>query len=253
VRADGTGGRLVIDNDLSDGGQRLLARLSADEPAENAALICADYPGTPPDQRRCRPPGRHDEQPVHSNSRRAADSREWSVAAARSVHALREVSSRMSISELRWTRTDARRSGEPALVSLRAAIALLESYEPFCAYTREAIARHDRDDAVSTSVIRTELGRVLRSPIVLNRGLREAVMARIRCEDTTMSEIAIRCGRLKCDARGNRSGETSWLARRIGLLPEGGQSAPTPWVHTDVLALIAREGLGIAPREVELG
>lgn len=253
MRADGTGGRLVIDRGVLDGGQRLLARLAADEPAENAALICAHYLDTPPERRRCRPPARHDELPHSPSSRRPASARDWSVSAAGCLHALRAVPSRMSIPELRWTRADPRRDGEPAPVSLRSAIALIESYEPFCTYTREAIARHERDDALSTSVIRTELARVLRSPIVLNRGLREAVLARISCEEMTMSEIAIRCGRLKCDARGNRSGETSWLARRIGLLPEGGQSAPTPWVHTDVLALIAREGLGIAPREVELG
>jgi hypothetical protein len=129
----------------------------------------------------------------------------------------------------------------------------VESYEPFCAHTREAVALHCGDSAVSTTVLRTELARVLRSPIVLNRGLREAVLTRIGRHETTMSEIAIRCGRLKRDARGNRCGETSWLARRIGLLPEGGQRVPTPWVHSDVLALIARDGLGIAPREVELG
>ncbi|HXB14644.1 MAG TPA: hypothetical protein VNV44_02760 [Solirubrobacteraceae bacterium] len=253
VRADGTGGRLVIDRDLLDGGQRLLARLSADEPIENAALICAHYLEAPPERRRCRPPARHDELPASPSRGRPADTGDWSVTTDGSLHALRAVPCRMSIPELRWTRAGARGNGEPAPVSLRSAIALLESYEPFCTYTREAIARHDRDNALSTSVIRTELARVLRSPIVLNRGLREAVMARISCEEMTMSEIAIRCGRLKCDAKGNRSGETSWLARRIGLLPEGGQSAPTPWVHTDVLALIAREGLGIAPREVELG
>jgi len=68
-----------------------------------------------------------------------------------------------------------------------------------------------------------------------------------------MSEIATRCGRRKLDANGNHSGETSWLARRIGILPEGGKSTPTPWVSSDVLALIARNGLGIAPREAELG
>jgi hypothetical protein len=67
-----------------------------------------------------------------------------------------------------------------------------------------------------------------------------------------MSEIAIRCGRVKRDSRGNESGETSWLARRLGMLPEGGHETPTPWVHSDVLALIARRGLGISPREVEL-
>jgi len=28
---------------------------------------------------------------------------------------------------------------------------------------------------------------------------------------------------------------------------------PTVWVHSDVLGLIARDGLGISPLEVELG
>jgi len=62
----------------------------------------------------------------------------------------------------------------------------------------------------------------------------------------------VRCGRVKRDRRGNVSGETSWLARRLGLLPEGGERVPTPWIHSEVLALIARRGLGLCPREVEL-
>jgi hypothetical protein len=90
------------------------------------------------------------------------------------------------------------------------------------------------------------------SPIVLNRALREAVLRAVETERLSMSEIAIRCGRVKRDRRGNEAGETSWLARRVGLLPEGGASAPTPWIHTDVLALIARRGLAISPREIEL-
>jgi hypothetical protein len=138
-------------------------------------------------------------------------------------------------------------------VSLRSAIGLLESYEPFCEHTMRGLSRYGKDPSVSCTSLQTELTRVQRSPIVLNRGLREAVLARVSRGETSMSEIAMRCGRLKRDAKGNRSGETSWLARRIGLLPEGGHRVPTPWVHTDVLALIAREGLGIAPREVELG
>jgi len=93
---------------------------------------------------------------------------------------------------------------------------------------------------------------VRESPIVLNRRLRETVLAAIGREGLSMSEIATRCGRIKRDSKGNESGETSWLARRLGLLPEGGQGAPTPWIHTDVLGLIARRGLGISPREVEL-
>jgi hypothetical protein len=56
---------------------------------------------------------------------------------------------------------------------------------------------------------------------------------------------------MKRDPRGNGSGETSWLARRVGLIADGGAS--NPWVHSDTLALIARDGLGVAPREVELG
>jgi hypothetical protein len=85
----------------------------------------------------------------------------------------------------------------------------------------------------------------------LNRGLREAVEREVRA-GMSMSEIATRCGRMKADRNGNRSGETSWLARRIGQMPEGGHARPTPWIHSDTLALIAREGLGVSPREVEL-
>ena len=87
---------------------------------------------------------------------------------------------------------------------------------------------------------------------MLNRRLRLLVLAKVERRELSMSEIAIRCGRVKRDRRGNESGETSWLARRLGLLPEGGQSTPTPWIHTDVLALIARSGLDVSPREVEL-
>jgi hypothetical protein len=252
VRPGRDGVRLVIDRDPLGGRQRLLARLDPDEPFANAALVCARYLETPPDGRRCRPPARADELPRRSE-RDPVEHPEWSVQSHGFVHVLRPLPGAMSIPELRWTRSDPHDSEPAPAVSLRSAIALLESYEPFCRHSRQALAGHAEDPAVSTTVLATELSRVLCSPIVLNRGLREAVMARIRRGETTMSEIAIRCGRLKRDAKGNRSGETSWVARRIGLLPEGGHRAPTPWVHTDVLALIAREGLGIAPREVELG
>jgi hypothetical protein len=67
-----------------------------------------------------------------------------------------------------------------------------------------------------------------------------------------MSEIALRCGRIKRDKHGNQSGDTSWLARRIGQLSDAGKTTPTRWVHSDTLALIARDGLGISPREVEV-
>jgi hypothetical protein len=250
VRASSDGARLVIDRDLrASSRERLLGRLDPDEPKANAVLLCDEYLSTPADRRRCRAPDGADfEPPAESPPVQAHDR---SVRGAGFEHALRPVSCGMSIPELRWTR--AAGSQEPATVSLRSAIALLESYEPFCRQSREALACHADDRTVSTTTLSTELTRVLCSPIVLNRGLREAVLTKVRCGEATMSEIAIRCGRLKRGAHGKRSGETSWLARRIGLLPEGGRRIPTPWVHTDVLALIARDGLGIAPREVELG
>jgi hypothetical protein len=77
------------------------------------------------------------------------------------------------------------------------------------------------------------------SKIVLNRGLRQAVLAAAAAQGLSMSEIAVRCGRVKHDSKGKESGETSWLARRLGIAPEGGESTPTPWIHSDVLALIA--------------
>jgi hypothetical protein len=137
-------------------------------------------------------------------------------------------------------------------VSTREVVAALESYEPIRAITTGALARARCEHELSTAVLRAELTRVQLSPIVLNRGLREATVARIEREGLSLSEIATRCGRVKHDAAGNQSGETSWLARRLGLLPEGGRDAPTPWIHSDVLALIARRGLGISPREVEV-
>ncbi len=245
------GARLVVDRDLRSGeGQRLLARIDPDEPVSNADLVCECYLASPPTARRCRPPRRTDAMPARVADEHCDDDA-WSVRSNGCVHALSALPGDMSIPELSWTRA---LTGSPAVaVSLRSAIGLLESYEPLCRHSRQALGRYGEDPTVSTSSLRTELARVQRSPIVLNRGLREAVLASIGRGEASMSEIAMRCGRLKRDAKGNRSGETSWLARRIGLLPEGGHRAPTPWVHTDVLALIARDGLGIAPREVELG
>jgi hypothetical protein len=82
--------------------------------------------------------------------------------------------------------------------------------------------------------------------------LRESVLAMVERERLSMSEIALRCGRIKRDRKGNESGETSWLARRLGLLPDAATGTSTPWIHSDVLGLIARQGLGLSPREVEL-
>jgi hypothetical protein len=258
ARAGSAGSVLVVDRDADTlGDRRLVAHLGADEPAENAALVCSRYMEdarvgrcrcrrlTPQDGRTvpfadAEPlaPALEDHELIDRHGRR---------------HRLELVESGMSIPELRWRRRSPPQAGGCShVVSMREVVAGLESYEPVRALTVGALSRHREDPGVSITVLRVELARVLESPIVLNRALREAVLATTEREELSMSEIAIRCGRLKRDRKGNESGETSWLARRLGILPEGGQSTPTPWIHSEVLALIARSGLGISPREVEL-
>jgi hypothetical protein len=154
---------------------------------------------------------------------------------------------------MRWCRrSSANTHAASEQVALRDVIATFESYEPMRELTERAIARHRNDPDLVVTRLRNEFERLCESPVVLNRGLREAVLQAIDQRGLSMSEIAFRCGMVKRDRRGRTSGETSWVARRIGLMPEGGERVITPWVHTDVLATIARKGLGVSPREVEL-
>jgi hypothetical protein len=252
TRAGAAGSTLVVDRDrASHGDQRLVAHLGADEAADNAALTCSQYlRDIAKGGGRCRAldaedgriaPFEDSHELEHAPLPRPAEL----VDELGCSFALEPVRSALSIPELRWCR-----SGQP--VSVRAAIAALESYEPVRALTLHALALHGHADTLSIAALRAELTRVQDSPIVLNRRLREVVLATVERQQLSMSEIAIRCGRVKHDRKGNQSGETSWLARRVGLLPEGGHSTPTPWIHSDVLALIARRGLGVSPREVEL-
>jgi hypothetical protein len=251
--------RLVVDRDaLTLGDRRLVAHLDSDEPSENAELMCADYlQRVRKETFRCRPlqprdfdasenlqPCEPADQTPAATTLRVGDEEDGVS------FQLRVARARGALAQLRWWRRDT--SGPARPVSLRDAIATLESYEPLRSVTASALAQPQPRRAISKAVLRAELKRVHESPIVLNRGLREAVLAKVEHGDLSMSEIAIRCGRTKRDPNGNVSGETSWLARRLGLLPEGGKSRPTPWIHSDVLALIARSGISIAPREVEL-
>jgi hypothetical protein len=241
--------------------ERLLAHLSADEPIENAHIVSALYLA---DERRprCRRLSSEDLKtasrevrmlPEAANSELPVDDSTLTDRDGRTCR-LSMVSVGIGIPEVRWHRSPGQSAQGPAeLITVREAIGCLESYEPVCSLSRRAVDAYRSDPNVSVRELRVELERVRESPIVLNRGLREAVLGAIKRGEVSMSEIAIRCRRVKRAANGNESGETSWLARRIGTLPASGQSAPTPWVHTDVLALIARQGLGVAPREVEVG
>jgi hypothetical protein len=263
VRAGLGGSRLVIDQDrLARADPRLVAHLGADEPPGNADLICLMYLQERPAERTLpRPlialdcesepfPG----DPLSAEPRAIrGDQGAYIEARAGEHYRLGPVAGSLSIPELRWCRRAAVPEGfRSATVSVRDVVARLESYEPVRTLTADALCSRRGGGKVSGTVLRLELERVLESPILLNRRLRETVLATAQGSGLSMSEIAIRCGRVKHDRRGRVSGETSWLARRLGLLPEGGQSEPTPWIHSDVLGLIAREGLGISPREVEL-
>jgi hypothetical protein len=258
------GGVLVVDRDaVTLGDRRLVAHLAADEPAENAALVCAHYLE---DAHRgcCRRVTAED-----LTGRQFAENEEPQRFVFASPHCTELVSGRgkdscayrlelgrtdAPVLELRWRRQ--LRQGGPAAprsVCLREVIGAVESYEPVCGLTLRALAIYREDSEVSIATLRNELERLRESPIVLNRKLRQVALATIERHGLSMSEIALRCGRVKRDSKGNVSGETSWLARRLGILPESGGGRATPWVHSDVLALIARNGLGISPREVELG
>jgi hypothetical protein len=263
-RADGC--VLIVDRDgVTLGDRRLVACIEADEPAENAALVCemylrdtyrgcrrvsvedlrgaaigSDPSGLPETQSRLESP------PAAELTRRDRDGVVWS-------YRLEPVDVGGPEAELHWCRRVRGQSDTPsASVCLRDVVGALESYEPVCGLTLGACTDYRDDPLVRTDALLIQLARLRESPIVLNRGLREAVF-RAGARGLSMSEIALRCGRTKHDGKGNRSGETSWLGRRVGVLPESGTDRPTPWVHSDVLALIARDGLGISPREVELG
>lgn len=249
-------GTLVLDRVADTHEDALLVgRLAADEPGQNAQLLAALYLKDP-GRGRCRPLISADLQAVPRELPIVgAGVVRWEVplvAGSGVIFRLQALSSDAGRAVVGWTKTAATNGGGLADgVSLRHVVGELQDYEPALSMTAAAIGVHEHQHACSVCGLRGELKRVVESPIVLNRRLRERVEHAV-AHGLTMSEIAMRCGRAKRDPRGNASGETSWLARRIGQAPEAGRERPTPWVHSDVLALIARDGLGMAPRDVEL-
>jgi hypothetical protein len=263
IALPGHGGSvLLLDRDaatLRD--RRLVAHLAADEPRSNAELVCRHYLADV-NGRWCRRVSREDLElspfaEKHGDpqgSKRGQHEHETHIEdQVGNTYRLALPPGERPVLQMRWSR----RASEADTscweqASLREVVGAVENYEPACTVTKHAFALHDEDPCVSLTRLRCEFNRLLASPVVLNRGLREAVLRAIQRGDTSMSEIALRCGVVKRDRRGKVSGETSWLARRIGIMPEGGETTITPWIHSDVLATIAREGLGVSPREVEL-
>ncbi|HEX4564913.1 MAG TPA: hypothetical protein VH115_10690 [Solirubrobacteraceae bacterium] len=262
IAVDGAGGCvLVVDrNRITCDDARLVAHLAADEPPENAAIAGALFAQHASEQHvRCRPVLAADFAALASReggdvelSAPGPDGHGEIRDRLGRTYRLEAVARAASIPELRWRRhPPLHEAGASATVSVREAIGAVQAYEPIRALTRIALATRGARGDVSVAVLRLELQRLLCSPIVLNGKLRETVARLVAQQGLSLSEIAIRCGRVKRDVRGGVSGETSWLGRRLGVLPEGGRAAPTPWIHTEVLALIARRGLGVSPREVE--
>jgi hypothetical protein len=244
------GSRLVVDWRITGRADaRLVGALASDEPPENARLLAELYL-TDASRGRCRALRRSDLSgisqqecdavPTPSEPLRDAAGASYVISAVRCGKPYRE---------LRWTRR-APGDAHKHPICLRELLAALQAYEPARSFTLSEIACYERDAAISVCRLRSELERLDASPIVLNARLRQAVLRRAASGDS-LSEIAQRCGRFKRHPGGSVSGETSWLSRRIGLLPEGGQAEPTKWVHSEVLALIARQGLDLCPAEVE--
>jgi hypothetical protein len=257
VLVRGVGGsRLVVDRFTAGGDARLVAHLTADEPDLNAVVVTDIYLADP--RRRARQLRRDDlvrpplaqlpaDPPITDQVLSDPEGIRFRLAPIVSAGG-------RHLPELRWMRQPPDGCEGPAeCVSSRTVIGALEDYEPVRSMTAAAVARHRRDPGLSVATLGLELRRLGTSPIVLNRRLREAVIDASARRGVSLSAIALACGRVKYDRRGRRSGETSWLARRVGLLTDDPGRRPTPWVHTEVLGLIARNGLGIAPHEVELG
>ncbi len=217
---------LVIDRIAgTHGDARLVAHLAADEPPENAAIVCGLYLREK-HQPCCRLLRAEDMEidPVAQNA--AADESHQPEARvltdlAGNLYSLQSALDGSPLPQLRWHLHRRGVGVQAELVTLRQLTGALERYQPAVALTKRAIGAHELDQDVSVSVLRAEFRRLQESPIVLNRGLREAVLAAIEKDGLSMSEIAIRCGRRKRDQRGCESGETSWLARRIGIPPRG--------------------------------
>jgi hypothetical protein len=261
VTLRGAGGSTLVIDRLAwtHSDARLVAHLAADESPENAHLICEMYLADET-RGRCRRVTIQDfEQhpPILTRPTARATPSPSDIPlldAGGDSYLIRAVLDENRGPVLRWTRTHQHGFEDDfSVLTLRDVVGALEEYEPARALTINALASLDGQDCSSVCQLRAELERLDESSILLNRGLRELVQREVARGEVSLSEIARRCGRLKRDHRGNLSGDTSWLGRRIGLMPEGGETTPTPWIHSDTLALIARDGLGVCPREIELG
>jgi hypothetical protein len=248
------GSTLVIDRrDGAISDIRLVDQILVDEPVlddsiDNARLVAKLYLSDP-SRGRCRPLRLSDlrgdeaeaEPPVASDTLTAADGRRFRLHADEVGGAART---------LRWGAV--RSDGSHRTVSLRTVVGALEDYEPARSMTIAALARYGRrTEGVRVCVLAAELRGLDRGAFVLNRGLREAAIGIVAQGEVSWSEIAFRCGRKHAVGAGHECGDTSWLKRRLGLMPESSTGRVTPWLRVETLALIAC-ALGVDPVSVEV-
>ena len=219
------GSVLVVDRlSGTHGDARLLARLAADEPDENAQILCALYLEDE-SRGRCRP--------VTAADLDAAPTTETPDACA--VRELRDddgilyrvqtVAMDRRFPELRWTRSILALPAERfETVRLREVIARFEDYEPARSITAHALATHRSDRTSQPAAWRPSSRGSLRA--------RSSSTVGYAKPSSHVSPGAIDDERDRHSLRPRQagpsrqtSGETSWLARRIGLA-SGGRGGP---------------------------
>ena len=243
---------LVIDRETrTRGDPRLVAALFPGEPPGNAALVCRLYLADPAG-RHCRPLNRQDllvavAPPSGPRQEPSPERLTQLKDRAGNCYRIETLVTEDGHEDPSWIKTAPGASQDSiARATLRQVIGAMEDYSPALAMTGRVVASDPR-----AAALERELESLRDSPVVLNRRLRERLLAAVDRGEVTMSEVAMRCGHVKRDRNGNECGEKSWLARRVGLMPEAQESAPSPWIHSRVLGEIAR-ALGLNPGEVEL-
>jgi phage baseplate assembly protein W len=231
-------GALVIDrNNETHDNARLVGELARDEPDINAALLAQMWLECPLEQRRAAPYSGTLPQQLPAQ-----------LDTADGTYRIAVVSRGERIgSDLRWVCQHP--GSDKVATTLREVVAALEAYEPAVAMTEAAIATIPDDTDGGHSVLAREIARLRGSRRVLNRRLREAILAEV-AHGTSLAEIAARCGRVEIAANGVVKGESSWVARRVGLAGDG-HGAPRRWIDVDVLAQIA-DAISLTAADVEL-
>lgn len=231
---------LVIDrNNESHADLRLVGEIPTDEPEANARLLACMWAGCPLEKRHIAVyTGELPHVPEALPTRLAIDEVTYRIALVAREHG--------PGNDLRWV---IERPGRPAVVTtLRQVVAAFEAYEPATAMSNAAIELTPEEVDGGHAVLARELNRVRSSRRILNRGLREAVQAEV-ARGTSLAEIAARCGRVEI-VKGASKGESSWVARRVGLAGDG-HGVPRRWIDRDVLVQIAA-AISLTPADVEL-